>query len=143
MLHEDKQSVEAETSAAHAAAYCDALGAIVANLGVDAVAAEIGIDEATLQRLADEDSSVADELTLENAAAIQALDTDLAAETIHAEACDRLLLGMSMAVLDVDTIAAEYDGELSGKGIQQRLERRAPTTLAEFARIEYFVTSRR
>jgi len=48
-----------------------------------------------------------------------------------------------MAVLDVDTIAAEYEGEHGGTAIQQRLEGRTPVSLAEFARLEHFVASRR
>jgi hypothetical protein len=140
MLHEDRTSVEAETPAALAEEYRSTLAAIVDERGIASVAEETGIDEATLQALRDGNTEAID---LEDAAAIHALESDLDAETIYAEACDNLLLGMSMAVLDVDVIAAEYSGERGGKGIQQRLERRAPMSLAEFARIEHFVASRR
>jgi hypothetical protein len=140
MLHEDRTSVEAETPAALAEEYRTALAAIVDEWGIASVAEETGIDEAALQALREGD---AEALDLEEAAAIQALESDLDAAAIYAEACDNLLLGMSMAVLDVDVIAAEYAGERSGKGIQQRLERRAPMSLAEFARLEHFVASRR
>jgi|AntRauTorcE11898_2_1112593.scaffolds.fasta_scaffold53539_2 dephospho-CoA kinase len=143
MLHEDRTSVDAPDAAAHAEEYRAVLAEIVEDHGVATVAEETGVDEAALRALTSADSAEATEIDLEDAAAIQALDSDLDAETIHAEACDNLLLGMSMAVLDVDTIAVEYEGELSGTGIQQRLERRAPMTLAEFARIEHFVASRR
>jgi len=144
MLHEERTSVDAETPAALAAEYVSELAGIVADRGVDTVAADTGIDEETLTTLVAGDvATAASQLDLEDAAAIQALESDLDAATIYAEACDHLLLGMSMAVLDVDTIAAEYEGERSGKGIQQRIERRAPMSLAEFARIEHFVASRR
>ncbi|AGN02040.1 hypothetical protein L593_10475 [Salinarchaeum sp. Harcht-Bsk1] len=144
MLHEERTSVDAETPAGLAEEYCTELGAIVEAHGVDDVAADTGIDEATLRALVDGDAErAAAALDLEDAAAIQALDSALDADAIYAEACDHLLLGMSMAVLDVDTIAAEYEGERSGKGIQQRIERRAPMTLAEYARIEHFVANRR
>lgn len=140
MLHEERTSVDEPTAGALADEYRGELAAIVEEHGVEAVATETGIEPETLQSLVDGDAPA---LSLEDAAAIQALDSDLDAATIHAEATDHLLLGMSMAVLDVDTIAAEYEGDSSGKGIQQRLERRAPVTLAEFARIEHFVASRR
>jgi len=140
MLHEERTDVGDRTPADLAAEYREALRTILADRDVEAVADATGVDAPTLAALADGE---APDLDLADAAAIQALGTDLDAETINAEACDHLLLGMSMAVLDVDTIAAEYEGDLSGKEIQQRLERRAPTTLAEFARIEHFVASRR
>ncbi|WP_248518193.1 DUF5791 family protein [Salinarchaeum laminariae] len=140
MLHEERTSVDAPTPEALADEYRTELARIVDEHGVEPVAAETGIETATLRSIA---AGEAPELFLEDAAAIQALDSELDAATIHAEACDHLLLGMSMAVLDVDTIAAEYEGERSGKGIQQRLERRAPVSLAEFARLEHFIASRR
>lgn len=139
MLHEERTEAPA-TAAALEAEYRDALRSIVAERGPAAVAEETGIETATLEALAD---GGAPDLDFADAAAIQALATELDAETVEAEACDLLLLGMSMAVLDVDTIAAEYEGDRSGKAIQQRLERRAPMTLAEFARIEHFIASRR
>lgn len=140
MLHEDRTSVEAETPAALAETYRSELAAIVDGRDAAAVAEEAEIDEAAVRALREGDLEALD---LEDAAAIQALESDLDAATIYAEACDNLLLGMSMAVLDVDVIAAEYEGERSGKGIQQRLERRASMSLAEFARLQHFVASRR
>lgn len=140
MLHEERTEVEAETPAEHAAAYRSELASIVAERGVESVREATGVDAAVLEALvADE----APEIDLEDAAAIQALATDLDAATIYVEACEHLLLGMSMAVLDVETLASEYEGERSAKAIQQRLERRAPMTLEEFARIEHYVVGER
>lgn len=140
MLHEERTEPAAASPEALADEYRAALAAVVEDRGVDAVADATGVDEATLTALA---AGEAPEIDLEDAAAIQALATDLDAETVHVEATEHLLLGMSMAVLDVETLAAEYSGERSAKAIQQRLERRAPMTLAEFARLEHFVASRR
>lgn len=130
----------AESPAELADAYREDLAAVVDDYGVAAVADETGVDESVLEALA---AGEAPELDLEDAAAIQAVALDLDAETVYAEACEHVLLGMSMAVLDVETLAGEYEGDLSAKAIQQRLERRAPMTLEEFARIEYVVASRR
>lgn len=140
MLHEELVDLEAETPAEHVAAYREALAAIVEAQGTEAVAAESGVDADVLEALV---AGEAPELDLEDAAAIQAVDLDLDAETIYAEATDHVLLGMSMAVLDVETLASHYEGDLSPKAIQQRLERRAPMTLEEFARLEFQVASRR
>lgn len=140
MIHEERTDVDADDPAALAAQYRSDLARIVDDRGVVAVAAATDVDSSTLEALA---AGEAPTLDLADAAAIQALAADLDAETVHAEACEHLLLGLSMAVLDVDTVAAEYEGEASPKEIQQRLERRAPTTLSEFARIEHFVASRR
>lgn len=140
MLHEERTEPGAESPEALADEYRGALAGIVADRGVDAVADATGVDAGTIAAL---EAGEAPELALADAAAIQALATDLDAETIHVQATEHLLLGMSMAVLDVETLAAEYPGEHSPRAIQQRLERRAPTTLAEFARLEHFVASRR
>lgn len=140
MLHEERTELEAETPAALAAAYREELAAIVRERGPEAVAERTGIDADAIEALAAGD---APELDLEDAAAIQAMATELDAETIYVEACEHLLLGMSMAVLDVETLASEYEGDRSAKAIQQRLERRAPMTLAEFARLEHYITARR
>lgn len=140
MLHEERTELEAETPAALAAAYREELAAIVREHGPETVAERTGVDADALEALATGD---APELDLEDAAAIQATATELDAETIYVEACEHLLLGMSMAVLDVETLASEYAGDRSAKAIQQRLERRAPMTLAEFARLEHYITARR
>lgn len=132
--------MDADTPEELAASYRRELAAVIEDHGVEAVEEQTGVDRSALESLA---AGEAPELDLEDAAAIQAVGTDLDAETIHTEACEHVLLGMSMAVLDVETLASEYEGERSPKAIQQRLERRAPMTLAEFARLEHCVASRR
>jgi hypothetical protein len=51
-------------------------------------------------------------------------------------------MGMTTAVLDVDTIGAEIDADLDGKQIQQKIEGRAPMTLDEYALLHHFIASR-
>ncbi|HMB49506.1 MAG TPA: DUF5791 family protein, partial [Natronoarchaeum rubrum] len=78
-----------------------------------------------------------------DAAAVQALDADAPdADTIVEMAWEHLLLGMSSAVLDVETLASEADTELSAKEIQQKLERRAGATLDEFVAVEHAIVDR-
>lgn len=75
-------------------------------------------------------------VTLADAAVILATRSDrLDADGIHAELLDRILIGMSNAVLDVETLASELSLGLSPKELQQRIEGRAPMTVAEYAHI--------
>ncbi|MFC6730294.1 DUF5791 family protein [Natronoarchaeum mannanilyticum] len=111
-----------------------------ARLDVDAVAEELGVDREVVAALADGESP---EISMADAAAIQALDDDAPdADTIVEMAWEHLLLGMSSAVLDVETLASEVDAELSAKEIQQKLERRASATLDEFVAIEHPIVDR-
>ena len=98
---------------------------------------------AVIEALAAEETGVADELTLEDAAAVSALADDAPpADAIVAEIRDTLLMGMTTAVLDVDTIAAEIDADMDGKQVHQKVEGRSPMTLAEYATLHHFIASR-
>lgn len=140
MLHEERTDVSGTTPGELLASYEAELAAIVEERGVDAVADETGVDPETLRALVDGESPTLD---LEDAAAVEALDLDRSATDVYVEACEHLLLGMSMAVLDVDVLAGEVDADLSGKEIQQKLERRSSMTLAEFAELEHAIASGR
>ncbi|MDZ7730850.1 MAG: DUF5791 family protein [Natrialbaceae archaeon] len=120
--------------------YRRALAAIVEEVGLEAAAEETDTEVATLRTLVNGDSPT---LSLEQAAAIQALeDGQPDAETLAQVATETLLLGMSSAVLDVETLASELPIDLEPKEIQQRLERRAPMTLAEYAHLEHTIVER-
>ena len=82
-------------------------------------------------------------LSLTEAAAILALDPDRPdGETIAAEARDVLLMGMTTAVLDVETLAGAVDDELEPKEIQQKIEGRFPMTLSEYALLHHTIAAR-
>lgn len=136
MIHDQRTTVP-DSAAAHRAAYEADLAAIVERVGIDAAAARTDVDRETLEGLA---AGEAPELTLEEAAHIQALEEGAPdAETIVTMACEHLLLGMSSAVLDVDALESELEIDLEAKEIQQKIERRAPMTLSEFAHLEYAI----
>ncbi|MFB6155507.1 MAG: DUF5791 family protein [Haloferacaceae archaeon] len=123
------------------AAYATELRGVVDRLGVERTAAESGVDEATLRDL--EDGDVPD-LTLAAAAAILAADDETRrSDDVAAEVRDHLLLGMTTAVLDVDTIAANVDVDFDGKEVQQALEGRMPVTLSQLAALQAFVDGRK
>ncbi|UPV99342.1 DUF5791 family protein [Halorussus gelatinilyticus] len=142
MIYDDIEDPDATSPAELREEYVADLAAIVEAYGVESVAEETGVDRETLESLAEEETGVADELTLEDAAAVSALDDDAPpADAIVAEVRDTLLLGMTTAVLDVDTIAAEID-DLDGKQVHQKVEGRSPMTLAEYATLNHFIASR-
>jgi hypothetical protein len=140
MLHEQRTDVEGDSPEALLAEYEVDLRTVIDEHGVDAVAAETSLDAETVAALIEGESPP---LSLPEAAAIQVLAPDAPdADTIVEMACEHLLLGMSMAVLDVETLAGELDGDLSAKEVQQKLERRSEMSLEEFAAIEYAIVDR-
>lgn len=89
------------------------------------------------------DRGEAGAVTVTDAAAILATGSDrLDATAIEAELRDQLLIEMSGAVVDVDTLASEIDLERSGKELQQRIEGRASMTLREYAAIRHALAIR-
>jgi len=123
------------------AAYESALAETVDRLGIETVAAESGVDEATLAALRDGDSP---EVTLEKAAAILAADPDRPdADFLLADARDILLVGMSTAVLDVEAVQSGIDSRMEAKEIQQKVEGRHPMTIEEYAVLHQFIESRK
>jgi hypothetical protein len=122
------------------AAYEAELREAVETAGVEAVATASGVERERLEALCAGESP---ELTLEEAAAVLATREDVRdAETVVAEVRDHLLMGMATGVLDVDTVAANVDLDLSGTEVQQLLEGRAPMTLDQLAALHQFVASR-
>ncbi|AXG06501.1 hypothetical protein DU500_08745 [Haloplanus rubicundus] len=121
-------------------AYERELRAVVDARGVETVAAEAGVEAETIAALLDGGSST---LTLSEAAAILAVDDDAPdADAIVQEVRDRLLMGMTTGVVDVDTIASNVDLDLSGQEVQQAIEGRIPMTLAELAAIHGYIAGR-
>lgn len=116
-------------------AYLASLRESLESLGVDAVAEASDVEREPLEHLADGDAV---ELTLEEAAGIVAADAEASADAVAAEARDHLLLGMTSAVLDVDTIAANVEG-MDGTSVQQRIEGRMGMLLEEFASLQAFI----
>jgi hypothetical protein len=121
------------------AAYERVLVEVVERYGVSTVAAESGVDADRLDALADGDDVP---LTVDDAMAVLAVDADIDAETMALELQDRLLMGMTTGVLDVDTLAAATDLDLSGQEVQQSLEGRRSTTLDELAAIHRVIADR-
>ncbi|WP_115862820.1 DUF5791 family protein [Halorussus litoreus] len=122
--------------------YVAELAAVVDSQGVDRVADESGVDRETVAAIAAGDAD-GTAIQLSDAAAILAVDPDApAAEDVLLETRDHLLMGMTTAVLDVDTMAAEIDADLDAKQIQQKIEGRSPMTLGEYAMLQHFIASR-
>jgi len=107
--------------------------------GIDPVtaAAEAGVDAETVEALL---AGEGPDLEVESAAALLALSAEYPdAHAIAAEARDVLLMGMTTAVLDVDRLASELEGDMEPKLIQQKIEGRHPMTLTEYARLHHAI----
>jgi hypothetical protein len=124
---------EETTPEAVRADYEETLAGVVEREGASAVADASGVSEETLDALVAGESP---ELTVEEGAAILAASDDYPpAEDLLLEVQDHVMLQMSSAVMDVDALASGLDDDLDPKEIQQKIEGRAPMTLAEYARI--------
>lgn len=109
------------------------LAAVVESVGVEAAAEETGIPVATLTALVDGDDP---DLSLDDACAIVALTEEWPdADAVRLEVRDRIMLGMSSAILDVDGLERETDLGLEARDIQAKIEGRQPMSLAEYATI--------
>jgi hypothetical protein len=115
-------------------------GAVEAH-GVETVADESGIDAERLRALLEGETP---EFTLEEAAAILAILADAPdAETIAMLVRDDLMMGMSMAVLDVEAVESGIGGQLEAKEIQSKIEGRFPMNLRELALLHQFIESKK
>ena len=120
--------------------YEAALAAVLDRVGDEAAADRTAVDHETRSTLANGGSPT---LTVEETAELLALDPDEpSAEAIHAELLDRLMIDMTTAVVDVETLAANVDEDRSAREIQQQVEGRAPMTLETYARVRHFLASR-
>lgn len=135
------ESVGDGTPAAARAAYDEVLAATVTEVGIDRVTQVTDVDRARLEALCDGESPA---LTLTEATAILATQTDRPdAETLAAEARDILLMGMSIAVLDVEALASGIDDRMEPREIQQKVEGRAELSLDEYALLHSYIESQR
>jgi tartrate dehydratase beta subunit/fumarate hydratase class I family protein len=139
MLH-DVVADPGERSPAELRAEYDALlQSVVESVGADRVVAETDLSEETVEAVSAGESVA---LTVSEAAAVLGLSEDVPdADVVVLELRDHLLMGMTTGVLDVDTIAAEIDVDLTGQEVQQALEGRTEMTLDELAAIHQFVAA--
>ena len=127
------------TPAALLAAFETVVSESIAEGGRERVADAASVDRAAVEAAAGDVGG----LTVTEAAAIVGVTADRDAETIVAELRDHLLMGMATAVLDVDTIAAGIDADLTGQEVQQALEGRAEMTLAQLAEVMAVIERRK
>ena len=136
MFYEQRMTVP-DSPATLRAEYEDDLRAVINQHGPETVADRTDVDRASVDALLEDDSPA---LTLPEAAQIQALeDGEPGPDEMVEIACDHLLLGMSTAVLDVDSLESELEIEMDAKEIQQKIERRAPMSFDEYVHIQYVI----
>lgn len=137
MLVDDISEVDKTSPAQLRREYEQQLAAAIDEIGFNTVAERTEIDENTLSALQTGESP---EITVEEAAAILGLtDAWPDAETLLLELRDSVMLRMSSAVMDVDTLSMAIDSNLGPTELQQRIEGRHPMTLAEYAEVAYAI----
>ncbi|UIP01164.1 DUF5791 family protein [Halobaculum sp. CBA1158] len=123
-------------------AYAAELADALADDDPATVAETVGVDEATVETMAGGDPEAVADVRLADAAAVLERVEGVPAHDIAHEVRDHLMMGMVTAILDVDTIAAEIDADLTGQEVQQALEGRTRLTLGELADIQALVIER-
>ncbi len=102
------------------AAYSTVLAETVETVGIEEIVAETDLDQATVTAFADSDIG---DRTLDEAVSVLATHPNRPdADALQAEAQDILLMGMTTAVMDVESLASGIDDELEPKEIQQKIE---------------------
>lgn len=141
MLRDAFELAEESSPEEFRAAYDEVLAETIADVGLDEVTSRTELDEETLSRLQNGDRP---ELLVTDAATILAADGDRPdAKAIEAEARDILLMGMSIAVLDVERLASGIDDRMEPKEIQGKVEGRFPMSLDEYALLHSYIEQRK
>lgn len=139
MLYDACGDPEGATRGDLLAAYGEELAGVVVEVGVGEAVEATGLDRGTVEAIAA--GEVAD-LRLADAATVLALVEDAPPEDLAFEVRDHLMMEMVTAILDVDTIAANIEPDLTGQEVQQALEGRTRLTLGELAAIQALVSER-
>lgn len=116
------------------------VGDAVREAGTAHIRDETELSDAVVRAM--ERGDVAD-CTVRDSAVVLGATTDRDADAIVAELRDHLLIGMATAVLDVDTIAASIETDLTGQEVQQALEGRTQMTLEQLAEISAVIEQRK
>jgi len=139
MLVDEIADPDAVSPAEVRAEYEASLATIVEDVGVDTAAAETSVPETALETLR---SGGEPELTVEQAAELLALsDAYPDADAFVLEIRDSVMLGMSSAVMDVDSMEANLPIDMEARDIQQKIEGRQDMTLAEYAHIAHHIAT--
>ncbi len=146
MFHEVVSDVSTDDggSAVDAAALLSAFEAVLAE-AVEEASVERVVETTPLDRehVVSVAAGDAADLTIEEGAAVLATTREMDADAVVFELRDHLLMGMTIAVLDVDTIAGAIDADLTGQEVQQALEGRAAMTLAQLAEVMAVIEGRK
>ncbi|MFC7068163.1 DUF5791 family protein [Halobaculum lipolyticum] len=142
MLYDALADPDGATAGDLLAAYAAELATALDGDDPARVAADTGVDEDTVVAMASGDPDAVAAVRLEDAAAVLERTEGVPAHDIDYEVRDHLMMGMVTAILDVDTIAAEIDADLTGQEVQQALEGRTRLTLGELADVQALIAER-
>ncbi|GAB3021082.1 DUF5791 family protein [Natronobiforma cellulositropha] len=139
MFYDQRTDAPASPQALRAA-YDEQLRDLIERVGLETAADETPVDREALEALA---AGETPDLSLEETAALVSLaEGEPDPETVVEMACENLLLGMTVAVLDVEAVEADLEIDLEAREVQQKIERRAPMRFEEFVHIQYVIADR-
>lgn len=116
--------------------YADRVAEAAADIPPEAVTDHDSLDGSALESAA---AGRATDLTLEAAVSILALARGEAPAAGIAAVRDHLLLSMSGAVMDVESLAAAVEADLEPGEVQAMVEGRLPMTLDQYARLHHAI----
>lgn len=116
--------------------YADRVAEAAAEIGPDAATDHESLDVAALESAS---AGRATDLTLEAAISILALARGEPPAAGIAAVRDHLLLTMSGAVMDVESLAAAVEADLEPGEVQAMVEGRLPITLDQYARLHHAI----
>ncbi|QHS16904.1 DUF5791 family protein [Halopenitus persicus] len=139
MLHEvaPAEGADAETVLD---AYRRLLQESVDDASVETIRAETELGDDRIDAIA---GGAVTGISIEEAASVLAVADDRDPDAIVYELRDHLLMGMTTAVVDVDTLAGAIDADLTGQELQQALEGRTRMTIGQLAEITAALEARR
>lgn len=134
----DEIEAPAEVSPAELRAqYERRLAEVIETIGPAEAADRTGLDPEVIDAVAAGDAAGLD---IEDAAAILGLPADGPdPEALLAEVRNRLLLGMSNAMLNVDVVANELDADVTPGEIQAMVEGRLSMDLEAYAQLRHYI----
>lgn len=142
MIHDVADDPGALTTVELRQQYEAELQATIEELGAETVAKRSEIDRKHINEIKEENGGPSDIELMDAAAILATREETPDAESIAMEARDVLLMGMTTAVLDVDTLESEIDGQIEAKEIQQKMEGRFSMTLGEYALLQQAIEGR-
>lgn len=116
--------------------YADRLTAVAESIDRSDVTEAADLNDAALRAA---ETGAVEQLTLTAAVTLLALEDGVDPDGAIAAVRDHLLLAMSGAMIDVETLARSVEADMEPGEIQAKVEGRHPMTVDEYARLQHAI----